>query len=90
MSATQSESLHILKAYGRAAKVDEQVWSCLHSQGKAIRDVICERTGLLVSTVCGALDRLKKRGAVEEVGTAFNETTRRNVTVYQAKEADYA
>jgi hypothetical protein len=84
MSDTQIESLNTLVVSGRAGTVDAAVLANIKALGPICRDVLCVAAQVRISTACGAINRLMKRGEVVEHGTVWNHTTRRNVKAYKA------
>lgn len=84
---TKAASLQQLHATGGAATVDAAVLAYIRAIKPVTRAAICEATGLRVSTACGAIDRLMKRGLVEEApDRVFLAETKRRVKAYQPKE----
>lgn len=87
MTSTKLESLEKLQQYARADTVDGSVLAFLQGVGNAHRDLIARHTGLLTSTVCGALGRLMKRELVDEdLEMYYNIETNRKVKTYKVKQ----
>lgn len=82
--STKTDSLDKLHQEGRAIPVDNAVLANITALGPICRDALCKAASILNSTACGAIDRLMKRGLVEEAGKVWNHTTRRNVKAYRA------
>ncbi len=81
MTSTQVESLAALNI----PPLDAAVLACITAYGPICRDALCKAANIRVSTACGAVDRLKKRGLVEiAADKVWNHTTKRNVQAYKA------
>lgn len=66
-----------------AVGVDAAVLANVKALGPIHRDALSTATSIKVTTLCGALDRLIKRGLVAEAThKVYNPATRRNVKAY--------
>lgn len=54
----------------------------LSSNGPATRSEIAQSLGLKDSSVCARLNELMKEGRIATCGSKFDESTKRNVTLY--------
>lgn len=83
--STKMASLSKTTDSGRAGTVDAAVLAHVKALGTVCRDAIVTSTELRVSTVCGAIDRLKKKNLIEEApDKVLNTATGRNVKAYRA------
>jgi DNA-binding MarR family transcriptional regulator len=84
---TKAASLQQLFIEDRVGTVDAAVLAYIMAIKPVTRAAICETTGLRVSTACGAIDRLMKKGLIEEAPDRVHlAETNRNVKAYQPKE----
>lgn len=85
--STKAASLQQLFIEDRVGTVDAAVLATVIGHSPVPRRIVCDYTGLRDSTACGAIDRLLKKGLIEEApGRVYLQETNRNVKAYQPKE----